>query len=62
MVADGGGVMACGSCSGQAAQDYVVTYSDGTTKTFTAAEGGVAAARIEAAKHRGATLKVAPRK
>lgn len=54
--------MACGSCAGQKAQDYVVTYRDGSQKTFTVAQGGVAAARIEAAKHPGATLKVAPAK
>lgn len=50
--------MTCGSCSGQSQKtNYVVTYRGGDTKTFTAAEGGVAAARIEAAKHPGATLK-----
>lgn len=53
--------MTCGSCSGQPAQDYVVTYRDGKTRRFTVAEGGVAAARIEAAKNPGATLKVAPK-
>lgn len=51
--------MACGSCGGGLPQnDYLVTYKDGSTKVFTV----YAAARIEAGKNAGATVKAVPRK
>lgn len=55
--------MACGSCGGGLPQnDYLVTYKDNTTKLFTVSDGGYAAARIEAGKNAGATVKAVPRK
>lgn len=50
--------MACGTCGGNTRQsDYQVTYRDGSTKVFTAAQGGFSAARVEAGKNPGATIK-----
>jgi hypothetical protein len=52
--------MACGSCGGARNRqntNWVVTRPDGTKKTFTAADGGISAARIEAGKVKGSTLK-----
>lgn len=55
--------MACGTCGGGSArQEYLVTYKDGTTKRFTATDGGYSAARIEAAMNPGSSVKaVAPK-